>query len=184
MSPLDHSNVRWGTEGQATWVCKLPGTLRGRCFWNSVQLFGLSCSLGSGLMGTWRYGQDGAGQPWRAKCGLRGATPEVSRGQSQTKPKVPGGQRPVVNLLQMESQGQGSWHHWPTGQGGSLLPMGSAHHTIPMQPGVRTGAGSLHCPSRYVNKGKKTSSQKPRVPQLETWSSRCGWGGGGNISAG
>lgn len=66
----------------------------------------------------------------------------------------------------------------------SLLPMGSAHHTIPMQPGVWMGVGSLHCPSRYVNKGKKMSSQKPRVPQLETLSSRCGWGSGGNISDG
>lgn len=137
-------------------------------------------------MGTWRHGQEGEGQAWCAKCGLLGATPGTSQGQAQTQPKVPGGQCPGVNLLQMESRGQGSWHHWPRKPQvtEAPLPMGSAHHIVPMQPGVWMGVGSLHCPSRYVNKGKKMSSQKPRVSQLETWPSRCGWGGGGNISNG
>lgn len=61
--------------GQAAWVCKLPGALRGRCFWNSEQLFGCLGSLGWELMGTWRHGQEGEGQAWCAKCGLLGATP-------------------------------------------------------------------------------------------------------------
>lgn len=38
---------------------------------------------------------------------------QISQGQSPVKPKRPGGQRPAMNLLRMESHGQGSWHHWP-----------------------------------------------------------------------
>lgn len=48
LSPLSHGRVRWGTGGQAAWICKLPGALRGRCFWNSEQRFGSSGQSGLG----------------------------------------------------------------------------------------------------------------------------------------
>lgn len=173
--------------GQAAWVCKLPGALRGRCFWNSEQLFGCLGSLGLELMGTWRHGQEGEGQAWCAKYGLLGATPGDF---PRPDPDTAEGARWPVSWGEPASDGVtwtgvlASLAQETTGHGGSLLHMVSAHHIVPMQPGVWMRVGSLHCPSRYVNKGKKMSSQKPRVPQLETWSSRCGWGGGGNISDG
>lgn len=40
-------------------------------------------------------------------------------------------------------------------------------HRPPGQPGVWVGVGSLHCPSRYVNKGKKdvlSEIQRPGLP--------------------
>lgn len=48
LSPLSHGGFRWGTGGQAAWVCKLPGALRRRCFWNSEQHFGSSWQSGLG----------------------------------------------------------------------------------------------------------------------------------------
>lgn len=104
--PLDHGSVRCGRGGQAASVCKLPGAPGGRCFWSSEQLFGSS----------WRSrGSAGAGggtAKGGTSVGCRGQT-QISRGQGQAKPKVPGSQCPGVTLLQVESHGQGPWHWRP-----------------------------------------------------------------------
>lgn len=104
--PLNHGSVRCGTGGQAVWVCKLPGAPGGRCFLSSERLFGSSRRSGCSA-GTSRGLAKGG-----TSAGCRGQ-PQISWGQGQAKPKVPGGQCPGVTLLQVQSHGQGPWHGRP-----------------------------------------------------------------------
>lgn len=182
LSPLDHGSVRTGSLGlQTPWSPERKVLLELRAaFWLSWQPgFGAD-----GNLEAWPGGGRASlvCQVWAAGFNTRDFP--------RPGPDTAEGARWPVSWSEPASDGVtwtgvlASLAQETTGHGGSLLPMGSAHHIVPMQPGVWMGVGSLHCPSRYVNKGKKMSSQKPRVSQLETWPSRCGWGGGGNISNG
>lgn len=99
--------------GEAACVCKLPGALGGRCFWNPEQLFGSPWQSGCGAdVNTGGCGQEGKGSPGvpSVSCGVQH---QISRGHREAKPKEPASEYPDVNPLQVPSHKHGSWHHWP-----------------------------------------------------------------------
>lgn len=173
--PLDHGSVRCRRGGQAASVCKLPGAPGGRCFWSSEQLFGSS----------WRSrGSAGAGggtAKGGTSVGCRGQA-QISRGQGQAKPKVPGSQCPGVPLLQVESHGQGPGIGGPENHRSGRLPV-THGQCPPHHPWAARSLGGGWEPPLPQQICKQRQKGCP-LRNPETWASKRGWGSGGSISGG
>lgn len=168
--PQTHGSVRCGTGEQAAWVCKLPGAPGGRCFWSAERLFGSSGRSG-GSAGTGGGTAEGG-----TSVGCRGQ-PQISRGQGQARPKVPGGQ------CQVESHGWRPWHCRPRKPQVRSAPCDPwAAPTTPAPRAARSLGGGWEPPLPQQICKQRQKGCPLRNP--ETWASRCGRGSGGSISGG
>lgn len=119
---------------RAAWVCKLLGTLEGRCFWNPGLLFGFSwqsgCRAHLNARGTARSGR---GQPGMPSLGSW-VQHQSSLGHSEPTPKGPGVSWWEPRPAELHRQGPGIAGSGNRSQEGSRYPR--AHHMLPMWPGI------------------------------------------------
>lgn len=142
---------------RAAWVCKLLGTLEGRCFWNPGLLFGFSwqsgCRAHLNARGTARSGR---GQPGMPSLGSW-VQHQSSLGHSEPTPKGPGVSwwEPAASRVAQA----GPWHRWLRKSKPGRLPLPSCPpHASNVARYLGGGARSLHWPSRYVNESREMSS--------------------------